>query len=76
MDQIVQLFDYITAIFIFVIVTFFCFSDSLLDDALFFCFEGIIKLVIIIDRNASSGPLLRPPRLGLSGPRTLRCDLH
>ena len=48
------------SIFIF---TFSCFSDSVLDDALFFCFEGIISHLI-------SGPFLRPSILGPSVPRT------
>ena len=48
------------SIFIF---TFSCFSDSVLDYALFFCFEGIISSLI-------SGPFLRPSILGPSVPRT------
>ena len=48
------------SIFIF---TFSCFSDSVLDDALFFCSEGIISYLIL-------GPFLRPSILGPSVPRT------
>ena len=46
------------SIFIFI---FSCFSDSFLDYALFFCFEGIISYLI-------SGPFLRPSILGPSVP--------
>ena len=48
------------SIFIF---TFSCFSDSVLDDALCFCFAGIISHLI-------SGPFLSPSILGPSVPRT------